>query len=433
MDRRRGSSMRRTAAIGLLAWVVVASCAVASSPSPGSSSATPTFSPSATPTFSPSAIATPTRSASPTKTPVPAATPLVAAGAWHATADMITAHASHTSTLLADGKVLVAGGVVNDRLDGQVSAATEVYDPSSAAWTASKAMTEARWGHTATLLPGGKVLVAGSYINSDESRASAELYDPRTRKWTATGNMTAGRGGHTATLLSDGTVLVAGGYTLSAPDGLASAELYDPRTGKWTATASMGSARQGHTATLLVDGRVLVVGGGGEVRLAEGPPYGATAELYDPVSGTWIATGSMAMARFGHAATRLQNGTVFVVGGSSGDDATARSAELYDPTSGRWTVTTSMANARSGHTATLLLDGTVLVASGVGLGSEPRPLASAERYDPTSATWTATGGMTQARLDHTAILLPDGTVLVMGDYDYESRASTELYDPASGT
>ena len=154
--------------------------------------------------------------------------------------------------------------------------------------------------------------------------------------------------------------------------------MYDPRSGAWTATPNMGSPRQGQTATLLPDGRVLVVGGAGEARLEEGPAYSATAELYDPRTGRWNETESLTMARAGHTATLLPNGKVLVVGGSVGDDATARSAELYDPSSGTWTLTSSMASARTGHVATILADGKVLVAGGVGLGSDPLRLDSAE-------------------------------------------------------
>lgn len=349
---------------------------------------------------------------------------------WHATERMPTPHAYHTVTLLRNGTVLVAGGLISDRIDGQVSAAAEAYDPGGAAWTVTKAMTVARWGHTATLLSDGTVLVAGGYINSSESLASSERYDPDLAAWATTDDMAEGRGGHTATRLADGTLLVVGGYTLSSPNGLASAERYDPGTGSWTATPGMGMARQGHTATALADGTVLVVGGGGEVRLAEGPAYGATAESYDPGTGRWTSVASLTMARSGHTATLLPDGRVLVVGGSAGDDSTARSAELFDPSTGRWAMTSSMASARSGHTATALADGTVLVAGGVGLGSDPIPLASAERYDPTTQTWTAIADMIGHRgVHHTATLLPDGRVLVVGDYDDESRAVAELYTP----
>ena len=343
---------------------------------------------------------------------------------------MPTPHAFHTVTLLRNGHVLVAGGLINDRIDGQVSAAAEAYDPARAAWTVTTAMTVARWGHTATLLSDGAVLVAGGYINSSESLGSSERYDPDLASWSATGDMGQGRGGHTATRLADGTVLVAGGYTLSSPRGLASAERYDPGVGSWTATARMRVARQGHTATALADGTVLVVGGGGEVRLAEGPAYGATAESYDPGTGRWTTVASLTMARSGHTATLLPDGRVLVVGGSAGDDTTARSAESFDPRTGRWTMTSSMASARSGHTATLLADGTVLVIGGVGLGSDPIPLASAEIYDPATQSWAAIADMSGHRgVHHSATLLPDGRVLVVGDYDDESGAAAELYTP----
>jgi hypothetical protein len=116
----------------------------------------------------------------------------------------------------------------------------------------------ARLSHTATLLPNGKVLVAGG-TDLFGAFASAELYDPARGIWTATGSLVTGRSGHTATLLPNGKVLVAGGTDLNI-GALASAELYDPASGTWTATGSLGTARYYHTATLLPNGKVLVVG-----------------------------------------------------------------------------------------------------------------------------------------------------------------------------
>ncbi|MCJ7709963.1 MAG: hypothetical protein MUQ32_03950 [Chloroflexi bacterium] len=339
---------------------------------------------------------------------------------------MITPHAYHTATLLPDGEVLVAGGVVNDRLDGTVSASAELFDPGSGKWIATRAMLGPRWGHTATLLPDGRVLVAGSYVNSSDPLASAELYDPGTGRWAATGSMNRGRGGHAATLLLDGRVLVVGGGAedtqMEGGPRSATAELYDPRTGAWTATGNMIEARTEFTATLMPDGRVLVAGGDGSF---------TAAELYDPVTGRWTATGSMAEGRIGHTATLLSDGSVLVTGGCACSDPGAgerATAELYDPGSGKWIPSGSMGTARIFHTATLLTDGTVLV---VDDGLHDRP-ASAELYDPLNGRWIVTPSPTVPRVGYTATLLLDGMVLVTGDYSHNSQKA-ELYDPGVGS
>ena len=393
----------------------------------GGCSAGATPSPSSTPTPTPTpALVSPSISPPPTSPQTASPPPTPASAAWHATGKMIVPHAYHTATVLPDGRVLVAGGLVNDRLDGKVSDAAELYDPSSGTWTATEGMIHARWGQTATPLGDGKVLVAGSYVNSGEPLASAELYDSSTGRWIATGNMNMGRGGHTATRLLDGTVLVVGGGAedtqLEGGPRSATAELYDPRTGEWTATGNMIEARQEFTATLLPDGWVLVAGGDGGF---------TAAELYDPVTGRWTATGSMADGRIGHTATLLSDGMVLVTGGcacsepGAGERATA---ERYDPGTGRWTATGSMGTARIFHTATLLVGGTVLVVDD-GLYDT---LASAELYGPGTGRWTATVSPTVSRVGYTTTLLLDGRALVTGDYSHNSRTA-ELYDPGVGS
>jgi WD40 repeat protein len=330
-------------------------------------------------------------------------------GSWTATVGMINDHTSHTATLLPDGKVLVAGGWETVR----APASAELYDPSTGSWTPTGAMINGRAEHTATLLPDGRVLAMGGVT---EDGAAVELYDPRTGTWKATGKMTVARHGHTATLLLDGRVLVAGGADTVI------AELYDPRHGTWSATGNMVKGRHYHTATLLSDGRVLVAG--------DYADFASSAELYDPRTGTWTATGSMIHGRWDYTATLLPDGTVLVAG-TEGD----RSAELYDPRSGIWTATGSMMAARHMHTATLLPNGTVLVTGGGDGTVDGGNLAqaSAELYDPSSGRWTATAIMDAARRMHTATLLPDGTVLVAGgDGDTGSSAFAQLYHPGSG-
>src|SRR2546429_636629 len=179
------------------------------------------------------------------------------------------------------------------------------------------------------------------------------LIDP---SWVPTGSVFTARSRHTATLLPNGKVLVAGGNNGPA---LSSAELYDPATGMWAATGSLGTARERPTATLLPNGKVLVAGGGSnESNFLNNP------QLHGPASGTWATTGSLGTARTLPTATLLPNGKVLVAGGSKNDCQEFSSAELYDPAPGTWAATGTLGTARNHHTATLLPNGKVLVAGG---------------------------------------------------------------------
>src|SRR5262245_13413865 len=224
---------------------------------------------------------------------------------WVPTVSLNIARVEHTATLLANGKVLVAGGANRGLLNS-----AELYDPASGTWSATGSLTTARFGHTATLLPDGKVLVAGggSTLNT------AELYDPTTGTWNVTGSLNTGRYRHTATLLPNGKVLVTGGFTGSSTSGFCPcidfvsnrAELYDPATRTWSVTGNLNAERGLHAATLLQNGKVLVTGGtnGTLIDIGEYVPYSG-AELYDPASGTWNRNGSLNTARKSHTATLL--------------------------------------------------------------------------------------------------------------------------------
>ncbi len=245
------------------------------------------------------------------------------------------------------------------------------------------------------------------------------LVDP---VWMAVGGMATAREWHTATLLLSGNVLVAGGCGTSGD--LASAELYDPATGTWSATGPLKTGRANHTATLLPSGKVLVAGG-------INGSYLASAELYDPAAGTWSDTGSLITARISHTATLLKSGKVLVVGGAQGGTPLLVT-ELYDPVSGTWSDAGSLPTGREFHTATLLPSGKVLVAGGHGQYAD---LFTAELYDPTVGTWSATGSLAAARNSHSATLLPSGMVLVAGGTNSISGhlTSVELYDPGTET
>ncbi|WP_437729606.1 kelch repeat-containing protein [Sorangium sp. So ce861] len=341
---------------------------------------------------------------------------------------MNVARKVHTATLLPSGKVLVAGG-----WDVQYAKETfltldsaEIYDPVADSWSFTGSMNYPRGEHTATLLSSGKVLVVGGQLADFHNgilHKSAELYDPETGAWTAAASMAFERNGHTATLLSSGKVLVVGGPGDIQPGRV---ELYDPETDQWTFTGPMIQPRIWHAATLLPSGKVLVAGGSGPF----GPLF-ASAELYDPEADRWEVTGAMNHERAFHTMTLLTNGEVLVAGGAHPDGTGIASAERYEPEAGRWTLTSPMTDKRAVHTATPLPDGQVLVAGGYG---ERRIHRSAELYDPAVDTWTATSPMSHARIGHSATGLLNGEVMVAGggNADSSSIAEAERFGSARG-
>ncbi|WP_437813377.1 kelch repeat-containing protein [Sorangium sp. So ce1078] len=338
---------------------------------------------------------------------------------WEPAGMMSVARARHTATLLPGGQVLVAGGngrrVEEHLVEYFKHSSAELYD-GPGRWALTEPMKRPHGDHTATLLPSGRVLLVGGYaVHSAPTSAEtdAELYDPISKAWTYTAPANAPHIGHTATLLPSGKVLVVGGSSSVAP-----AALYDPEQDTWTATSPMQAPREDHTATLLPSGKVLVAGGYGEGAYVE------RAELYDPEQDTWTSTGSVMVARRYHTATLLPSGKVLIAGGVGGDGV-LNVAELYDPASTAWAVTPTMNAPRQGHAATLLPSGQVLVTGGSD-GSN-RELRSAELYDPEAGTWSSTTPMEYARSFHTATLLPSGHVLVVGGYSdiVEFLASSE--------
>jgi hypothetical protein len=346
-------------------------------------------------------------------------------GVFGPTCSLGTARWAHTATLLNSGKVLITGGT---GVSGTLANA-ELYDPSTATFSAAGTMTTPRSSHTATLLQNGTVLLAGGGTNT------AEIYDPVAGTFTTTnGTMSIARSGQTGTLLQDGTVLVAGG------SGDTTAEIFSPTTKTFTVTQMNGAqtnmiaARRYHTATLLSttllsNGQVLLAGG--EDSSSATVPTLASAEIYDPMFGTFTSTGSLTNDRELHTAT-VVGGSVYAIGGRSGSSAGyvfLNSAESFS--AGTFSVVSGTLNtARTTHTATLLQNGSVLISAGFGSGGA---LSSAELFSSTAQSFSLTGSLATGRYFHSATLLNDGTVLVIGGLDSSptplALASAELYFP----
>lgn len=361
-------------------------------------------------------------------------------GRWTPTGRLSTPRGSHTATHLLDGSVLVVGGgrTVMPLTDA------ERYDPRTGTWSTTESLATRRLWHTATLLADGTVLVAGGEaggFEGDYAVAAVERYDPAQGTWRAGPRLRVARAGHSATRLHDGRVLVAGGggepeRPDSGEDVLAPerdreerrrlAELYDPAREQWVAAGRMDIGRTIPTATLLADGRVLIAGG-------TGPEPTATAEVYDPRSGMWTTTGAMTSPRSYHSAVLLADGRVLVCGGvvdwQSSPTGITASSELYDPRTGTWTPAAAMREQRWYHAAVVLADGRVLVAGGYGAGGASFALDSAELYDPRTDSWLSAGTMCVPHRLHTATLLTNGQVLVVGGWLEEEMLTAELYDP----
>jgi Galactose oxidase, central domain/Kelch motif len=334
-------------------------------------------------------------------------------GSLSPAAPMLEPRSGHTATLLPDGKVLIAGGM---RRNQDFYRSAEVYDPATGKFPPTGEMSIARVGHAAVLLRSGKVLIAGGWVGHGGTD-SAELYDPATGKFTVIAKMTARRGRPSATLLANGDVLIAGGADRGdTPGGVASAEVFHAATLNFEPVGSMHYGRVSHTATLLNDGRVLVAGGRGD-------SVTATAELYDPKTKQFIPTGSMLTARYKHTAGVLPDGRVLLAGGSDERDwrGSLNSAEVYDPRAGKFAATSSLNDGRFKlpDEAVRLESGQLLIAGGS---------KDVEIYNPATGKFLlALGQLSDAWHFMTETRLKDGRVLLTGGYPNNDRATSEAW------
>jgi hypothetical protein len=306
---------------------------------------------------------------------------------------------------------LIAGGVTDST--GSITATAELYDTARGLFFATGKMTTARRSHTATLLPDGRVLVAGGHGPRGEL-ASAELYDPSTGTFAPTGDMISGgnaSGGGRAILLPNGQVFIAVNLT---------AQLYEPATGTFTSTGSYADNELGvYTATMLADGRILMTGCANQCETG-------MSELYDPATDRFSGTG-MRLWENVSTATLLMNGKVLFAGNS--ENSFPADGEAYDPATGTFTGIWRTVALHDSSTATLLPDGTVLIAGAQVPGREGA--ADTELYAPATGNSYSVGNMITVRNRHTATILGNGTVLIAGGFNGSpsSTSSAEIYTP----
>lgn len=331
-------------------------------------------------------------------------------------AQMVHPRSGHSATLLANGKVLVAGGRVARDGGPLPVLPAELYDPATGAFQESGALPSGRWHPRAVLLADGRVLVAGGWDDSGRALASALIYDPVTGLFTPTGSMATARAEFAMARLADGRVMVIGGDS-SSPVSITGAEIYDPATQAFTTTVSLPAGGAGATAVVLGDGRVLVPGSHDEPDLNH---MNVAASLaYDPAGRNLAPTGARSQPTADYLAVRLADGRVLVAGGDSAPGVVRQVAELFDPTTNAYTPTGSMLPMDLEPGAYVpLADGSVLV-----LGRTDQV------YDPVTGTFAATDALAIACDGYTATRLDDGTVLVVGgDTDsVTSNGTAQVY------
>lgn len=311
-------------------------------------------------------------------------------------------------------------------------------------WSPGGSMAIPRAAHKVVVIAGGNFLILGGVVagsqagSAEELTHKVELYDPISGTSSFTGSMNAGAGAPsttTATLLMDGRVLVVGNYN-SSQVGKASAEIYDPVSGSWSMTEPLFNHGSLHTATLLSDGRVLVVGGC-EVEGEGGASM--RAELFEPSTNAWVETESLTEPRCGHTGILLGNGYVLIAGGVGADGEFLSSALIYNPNIGQWLGTGDMKTPRAEAASVLMTNERVLVTGGLAKSDENTvTINSVEIYDPDTGEWKAAEPMLQARYGHSITRLSTGLVLVAGGVQVATNiediylGDVEVFDPITG-
>lgn len=344
----------------------------------------------------------------------------------------------HQAVQLDNGLIVIVGGF-QPHFAGEekrISDLVSIYDPVSGSWQNVGTLDIPRVWQRVVALPDNRVLVFGGYDGAENVGTIVEINVKSADEAaiTVVGEVPFGFDNESATaiLLPDGRVLISGGYLRRTNTQQKGSIFYNPADHSIVPAASMNVLRSNHVAVLLDDGRVLVIGGNSE---------SATAEIYDPAADIWTLTGEMAAAHAFPTVVKLGDGRVFVTGGIAHDTNTGASltdvtvTEIFDPATNEWQLSAVALSDKIIHDAHLLLDGRVLVLNGYDrTGAEFALNTFVEVYDPTTDSWTNLHPMPVAAHHHTAHVLADGTILVIGGgYDSAPLPIVQRYDPVTNT
>lgn len=321
---------------------------------------------------------------------------------------------AHTAVRLPSGRILFIGGSrkKNSASDAEPITSIGIFDPETHIYGLVAQTVISCFYREAVALKDGKVLIAGG---RDTERV--EIFDSRSHRFERVEDLPIPMYGHRMTLLNDGMVLLTGGAEGAHRPALNIAFLFDPETGRFTTISPMNVPRMYHTTTRLKDGRVLITGGVPGTGEAWGKAY-ASAEIFDPSVRRFIMTGSMNFPRAFHESVLLNDGKVLVAGGVGSSlalDRKLKSVEVYDPKSSEFTFVGNMRQQRSEFTMSLLPSGRVVIVGGLESdGNRYICLDGVELFNPLDNTFIQLPSLRYPRAFHTATVLDNGSVLIVG-------------------
>ncbi|WP_413585031.1 kelch repeat-containing protein [Bdellovibrio sp. HCB274] len=345
---------------------------------------------------------------------------------WKREGNLATDRAVHTTTLLQNGKILVAGGLSQNASTATPLDSTEIFDPATGLWTAGPTLPAKRLWAQAVRLNDGKVLIAGGLDGSYNKTATTMIYNPTSNSWAMGPSLTVARVGNSIHLLPDGKVIVMGGF----PDPAGSppthkTEIFDPATNAWTAGPDMPTPVAEYPYVTLPDQKILIVGGANSAAASSV----TNVQTYDPATNSFAAMAPINTGRYQATATLLPTGNVLVTGGLNSGNILA-TTEIYNVSGNSWSAGPSLGTARRAHSAIALPSGKILVTGGVAVTGSPLiGAASNEIYDSGTNTWFTD----PVSNDHvhslaTLVKLANGKIIIAAGVDPNySSAFTESY------